>query len=100
MWTLIEGINLANQLEKALKREGFHCALGGSVLHSGTSNKDLDIFIYPHHTTDKKTDWSRAELVIEQCGLNIVRTCVHKYDNKLVKQATCVGKRIDFFFVQ
>lgn len=99
MWTIIEGINLANRLEVALEREFFHCALGGSVLHSGTSEKDLDIFVYPHSSKDF-CGWRTAEAVIEQRGCEFVRICEHKYDDKLVKEARYMGKRIDFFFVK
>lgn len=100
MWTLIEGINLVNRLEVALKLKNFHCALGGSVLHKGTSEKDLDIFVYPHSSLDDFDHWNAAELVLEQCGCKLVRTCNHKYDDKIVKEYRYMGKRIDFFFVK
>lgn len=98
MWTLNEGIEFARKLERLLKGKGFHCALGGSVLHSGASAKDLDIFVYPH---DKYCEWEYAKAPIRQCGVELVRDCKHEYDNKIVKEyKTSDGKRIDFFFVQ
>jgi len=99
MWTLVEGVTLANRLEKSLKANGFHCALGGSVLHSGASTKDLDIFVYPHTTQDERP-WSDAEEILTECGCELVRVCKHKYDNKRVREYKYAGKRIDFFFVK
>jgi hypothetical protein len=47
-WTLEEGVLLCRLVEQTVIPAGYHCALGGGVLHRGESDKDLDIFIYPH----------------------------------------------------
>lgn len=100
MWTLEQGIEFARKLERVLKDQCFHCALGGSVLHSGVSAKDLDIFVYPH-SSKYRVDWDCARAAIRQCGAERVRECRHEYDNKVVSEyKTTDGKRIDFFFVQ
>ena len=62
-WTLETGVNFARKLELAIRDSGFHVALGGSVLHVGHSNKDLDLFVYPHNTrTSHNIEEFRAAL--------------------------------------
>jgi hypothetical protein len=48
MWTLEDGLALVRKLEKELAPH-YHAALGGGVLHRGSSDHDLDIVILPHH---------------------------------------------------
>lgn len=47
-WDLISAVQFAREVEQALITNGFHVALGGSVLHTGYSTNDVDLFIYPH----------------------------------------------------
>lgn len=102
MWTLDEAVATCRMFELALKANGFHCALGGSVLHRGTSQKDVDIFVYPHQADPEGevVDWDKAEKVLATLGARITRSCSHQYDLKRVKEASFDGKRIDFFFLQ
>ena len=53
--TLNDALPIVRDLEAKLIPLGAHCALGGSVLHHGESNKDLDIFVYPHNQDETKT---------------------------------------------
>jgi len=45
---LEDAIPFARWLEQQLIPRHAHCALAGSVLHAGSSEKDLDIIVYPH----------------------------------------------------
>lgn len=100
MWTIQQAIELCRKFETALVPKRFHVALGGSVLYRGMSGKDLDIFVYPHKSNSYK--WEYAEKVLEELGVEFVRECEHAPygDEKRVKEARYMDKRIDFFFVK
>jgi hypothetical protein len=103
-WTLDQAIDLVRQLELKLKRvyNHYHVALGGSVLHKGFSNKDLDIIIYPHKTTHQGINWMKSAL--RQFGLVEIsdRGAVHSGygDDKDVIQYEYQNKRVDIFFLE
>ncbi len=52
---LEDGICICKLLEPVLCEQGLHCALAGSLVYKGWSNKDIDIFIYPHECNDIKS---------------------------------------------
>lgn len=100
MWTLDEAIAVARIIEAHIIPAGYHCALGGGVLHKGTSDKDLDIFIYPHNGRSLNPALVRLKLQLAGCKL------MHKHglsanskDTKVIELWEYKGKRIDFFFV-
>ena len=103
-WILDQDIDLVRQLEFKLKRaySHYHVALGGSVLHKGFSNKDLDIIIYPHKTTQQDIKWMKNALL--QFGLVEIsdRGAVHSGygDGKDVIQYEYQNKRVDIFFLE
>lgn len=108
MWTQQEAIELLKRLEPDLAKVGFHCALGGSVLYRGTSEKDLDVIIYPHtYKKQSPPNNSIAEVVlklffqaekIKACG---GESSSQERDDKEVKWLTTEGnKRVDFFFLK
>ncbi len=45
--TAFDGLMFVRALERELKTVGRHCALAGSVLHRGQSDKDVDIIVFP-----------------------------------------------------
>ena len=47
MWTLDEALTLIRKLNPLALKNGFSIALGGSVLHEGSSEKDLDLIVIP-----------------------------------------------------
>lgn len=104
-WTFEEGVEEVKQLEKFLIPHGYHCALGGSVLHKGSSTCDLDIFIYPHKTSKTK---SMLELLEAYYRATLIHanhedsksTTEDDIDGKKVFYIRPDGQRIDFFFVQ
>lgn len=47
--TLQHAVDIARQLEAPIfERFNLHIAIGGSCVYRGTSEKDVDIFLYPH----------------------------------------------------
>ena len=57
-WVLDEEtLAFVRSIEAALLQVGWHCALGGSVLHAGKSDKDLDLIVYPR---ERRGGWPTA----------------------------------------
>ena len=104
MWTLEQGLDLCRKLEVFIKQSynHYHVALGGSVLHSGISRKDLDVFIYPHKTC--QTDRKYLDSKLNNFGFKLVRRCVDTHsvygDGKEVIEFEYQGKRVDIFFLK
>ncbi len=61
--TLEQALPFVRELETKLIPLGAHCALGGSVLHQGGSNKDLDIFVYPRNCEAPRTPEELIEIL-------------------------------------
>lgn len=98
---LEQGIEIARLIERAIIPQGYHCALGGSVLHAGESQKDLDIFIYPH--CGRELNPTMLRLALNKAGF----MCEQKWgrsqnseDTKIIETWSYKGHRLDFFFVQ
>lgn len=100
-WELVEGIAIARRLEAFCAPLGFHVALGGSVLHKGISTKDLDIFIYPHHTdTENEPDFHSLRQKMLMAGeVTDLKALNFKYDRKEVFQGSIGTRRVDLFFL-
>lgn len=48
-YTTQDALDIARQLEPLLVPHGIHVAIGGSLVYRGDSEKDIDIFLYPHN---------------------------------------------------
>lgn len=101
LWTLEQGVEVCQRLERILSVDGFHCALGGSVLRDGESQKDLDVFIYPH----KSSGEDFTELLTKVIRPHLDGDWAHhdhKHYNDLKKvYSGCIeGKRVDLFLLQ
>jgi hypothetical protein len=99
-WELIEdGIEAARNLEQIAIPFGLHIALGGSVLHKRMSDKDIDIFVYPHK--DQCVDVYH-KFIGHLISLGyILKNAETEY--KAVKELVIMeyqGKRYDFFFLK
>lgn len=96
MWTIEEAIMTIRGLEPRLF--AYHLALTGSVLYEGSSDKDLDIIVYPHRTGKKIL---KPELAIGYLKLTNLGQSEHEYDDKVVyKTKDTQGRIIDLFFLQ
>jgi hypothetical protein len=51
MWERGEAIQLIQDVREIALRFNYHVALGGSVLHVGRSDNDVDIYFLPMHGT-------------------------------------------------
>ncbi len=51
-WYLEYAVIFVQNLQGIAEKYGFHLGLAGSVLHRNKSEKDLDIIVYPHNTSD------------------------------------------------
>lgn len=99
--TLSDGIRIANACEAAIIPAGYHCALGGSLLHRGTSSKDVDLFIYPHCGRNLQPEVLRSAL--QSAGFKPVFKWGFSENSADTKEIECwdyKGFRIDFFFVK
>lgn len=47
MWNLEDALVLIRELQPKLREIDYHIMLGGSILNTGTSDKDLDLFFAP-----------------------------------------------------
>jgi len=103
MWTQAEAIVMLSALEPELAMQGFHCALTGSVLYRGTSTKDLDVIIYPHHKKgqvdfDLSGVKSFLRIYFQSSKINDCSSTSQERDDKQVCWLkTNNQKRIDFF---
>lgn len=102
MWTTFEGIVLCQSIERIVTPLGYHCALGGSVLTKGSSEKDLDIFVYPHKTREGDQPAEIRSALESQLRISDWDKKEHTAygDDKEVYATQWEGKRIDFFFVR
>lgn len=71
-WTLDRALELVRMLEPHAIAAGYHVALGGSVLHAGSSDHDVDVICYPR-CLGKGTP-RRLAAALEHAGLIRVRT--------------------------
>jgi hypothetical protein len=53
-WVLADALLLVRQIQPLLRERKWHVALGGGVLNTGESDKDLDLYFLPFgdHVTD------------------------------------------------
>lgn len=106
MWTLEEGIKFIQNLDP-LMRSQFECftALTGSVLHRGSSKKDLDVVILPLDpdklNTARLVDYIKFMFpvpVIHTSSTKITMLDNDDYSREVIK-GMHGGKLIDFFII-
>ena len=56
LWTLESTLPLVRRLQPDTRQFGYHLALGGGVLNTGESHKDLDLYFLPLDDTDAAPD--------------------------------------------
>lgn len=100
LWDLDSAEAFARIVEKELIPADYHCAIGGSVLHRGWSDKDVDLFIYPHKTGCENI--AARTSAIKKSGLEFIEQRNHQPygDDKVVGCYEWNGKRVDVFFVK
>jgi hypothetical protein len=61
MWTLEDALLVIAMLQEEVRAYGYHIALGGGVLNTGASDKDLDLYFLP--LCDNKTPAEPEDLI-------------------------------------
>lgn len=100
-WQLEEAIEFCKSLTEFLQPLGFGVAMTGGVLVKGSSEKDLDLIIYPFKK--KSANYLKLLWELTAFGLFYVRLPNHNKgyedDGKLVQVWDYKGKRVDLFFL-
>lgn len=99
--SLITAILIANKLEEAAVKYQAHVALGGSCLYKGYSQKDVDLFLYPH----SKGSLTRETVfqILKTAGFEALKDnsfdeCSDYCDKPFI-QCEFNGYRVDIFLV-
>ena len=102
-WTIQEGIGLARTLEPIAIANGYHVALGGSVLHQGVSDKDCDFIIYKRSKAEKYTNPLQVVTTLTEVGFTLPiepeKDTSGGSDFRQVYKTEYCGRRVDFIFV-
>jgi hypothetical protein len=106
LWTLEDALPVARALEAFLLQHKCHCAIGGSVLHKGSSGKDLDLFVYSHGD-DSPHVGHLLHLLEEHFKCPLVSALENKGCTRYAATSVCAiyvgtladGRRIDVFFM-
>lgn len=96
-YCLAELAMLAARLESSMIELGCHVAIGGSCVHAGGSDKDMDVFIYPHK--EEVSKWTIAAR-IHDLGFALVKEPEsHTVVPDVLVTTDTDGRRVDFFFL-
>jgi len=105
VWCNTDSRDFIRSLEYEIAKIGFHVGLRGSVLMQGQSNHDLDLVIYPHDSTNVRTDELYA--VLCRSGLERQKTVAQVHagwrakgsaDEKPYEIWTFVDRVVDIFY--
>lgn len=99
-YTTSQAVAIAASLEPHMAAIGVHVAVGGSCIYNGGSNKDMDIFLYPH----KQEPLNREQIVVLLGSLGYRRPeGMNPLHGTMVPDvyvaADAEGMRVDFFFL-
>jgi hypothetical protein len=105
--TLQDAVAIAMRLEPLIfAKFNLHIAIGGSCVYRGTSEKDVDIFIYPH---SKEVEIERDKIVCwlaDQGFTYRLKNAESPVDDHTqvpdvwVTTEEATGKKADFFFME
>jgi hypothetical protein len=105
--TLQDAVTIAKRLEPLIAEKfRLHIAIGGSCVYRGHSEKDVDIFIYPH---SKETEIDRDKIVIwlEEQGFKYrfaddeaLQGDFTQVPDVWVTTEVATGIKADFFFLE
>ena len=114
LWTFADAINFITELSNALVPANYEVALAGSVLKRGSSQKDLDIILFPRSITHAASPTTyrnlqearaimRADLgmtcVLDEVQVKKEWKAKGSSDQKHVEVWRYRDKRIDIFFL-
>jgi len=99
-YTLDQLCKLGANLEGRLSPFGIHVAIGGSCLYRGHSDKDMDVFLYPHTNKDIDKNAAIEELVNLGFSLRDIDSDSHYPSTQIPDVIVTHGpnnERVDFF---
>jgi len=100
-YTTADALKIASELEPILAQNGLHVAIGGSLVYRGTSEKDIDIFIYPH-SRETPMDLKVITSILNSAGY-IRRVVNDETTSTMVPDVWTAsddkGRNVDFFFM-
>ena len=103
-WTLDEGRCEIQRVQSGSRAYGYHVALGGGVLNTGSSRKDLDLYFLPlDNDTSKPNSGSLVQWLETLWGksepINDPNYGPSDYYTQKLKFMPLVSKRIDVFVI-
>lgn len=101
MYTTQDAIEIAQRLEPIFAKLNLHIAIGGSCVYRGYSEKDIDVFIYPHN---RQTILDRGliakVLASEGYGARTPDAESTRIADVYVTKCGRTERRVDFFFLE
>lgn len=102
MWTLQQAQHLISDIEPLIRELHYHTLLGGSVLHTGQSDHDLDIWFFPLNGYERASRPIMELLFTLFEGMRPLRdspdyAAGEPYHITEMYQGTYMGKRVDLF---
>lgn len=68
MITILDALDLVKKIQPKLQENNLNCALTGSVLFSGKSEKDIDLIVYQHSFADGVMTRAAVRKILEKIG--------------------------------
>ena len=97
-YTTSQAVQICTELEPFLAEKGYHAAIGGSLAYRGTSNKDIDIILYPHNNSITTDRYELVDLLSKQ-GFSPSNVEGSKVPD-VHKTTSSQGWRVEFFFMR
>lgn len=100
-YTTLDAVEIARKLEPEASKWGLHIAIGGSCVYRGWSEKDIDVFIYPHNR-QVVIDRQQIAIWLSTLGYDFREPdkCSTKIADVYVTTCRTTGRRVDFFFLE
>lgn len=103
-WTLEQALGLIRELQPVMRDLHYHITLGGGVLNTGQSEKDLDLFFHPLNGYEKDSHTVLLSLMSMLGPYRAIRdspdyghTALFWYEEAVMFDY--LGKRIDAFIM-
>lgn len=107
VWTLDDGVEFIRTIRIPFLQAGYGVGLGGSLVYRGSSNKDLDLLVFPLRSNEWVVHLDPVRTVLVAVGLTMVhdwqyvreewRRQFNSEDQKCVEVWDYWGRRVDVF---
>lgn len=101
-YTIQHAIEIAKELEPVMANIDMHVAIGGSLAYRGTSEKDIDIYLYPD-TRQTVIDRNQIVALLATRGFKSRKANDEsrtKVADVFVSEQVTTGNKVDFFFLE